>query len=236
VDKGFCKEHTVVRPLVAPPKQTTIHTPSRYIVGPWYDWSFFLIPPILALGLGILISGTAFTDKEFDLQNQKVTWSSLLIGMFIHAHLVAVFFRSHGNSAIFRQYRLRFLGVPVALYAAMLASPWILVSVSVLATFWDVYHSGLQTFGFARIYDRKQSNDPTRGRRLDWWLSHFLYAGPILAGATMLDHFEDFKEFEDVGSVFFTSIPAFMESHQRYLTWAVLASGTAFLLNFCKVG
>jgi hypothetical protein len=49
--------------------------------------------------------------------------------------------------------------------------------VSVLATFWDVYHSALQTFGFARIYDRKAGNDPMVGRRLDWHLNQLLYAG-----------------------------------------------------------
>ena len=50
----------------------------------------------------------------------------------------------------------------------MITSSWVMVSVSVLATFWDVYHSALQTFGFARIYDRKLGNDPTVGRRLDF--------------------------------------------------------------------
>ena len=114
----------------------------------------------------------------------------------------------------------------------MMSSTWVLVSISVLATFWDVYHSGLQTFGFSRIYDAKRGNDPAAGRRLDWWLNHLLYAGPILAGATMMDHFEDFEEFEEVGSIFFTSVPALMEGHQRYFTWAVLGLGTIFLAYY----
>jgi hypothetical protein len=90
----------------------------------------------------------------------------------------------------------------------------------------------LQTFGFARIYDRKVGNDATVGRRLDWVLNTLLYAGPIVAGATMLDHFEDFEEFDEVGATFFTSIPAFMETQQRYFTWSFLALGVLFLLYY----
>ena len=41
--------------------------------------------------------------------------------------------------------------------------------------------------------------DPLRGRRLDWALNQLLYAGPIVAGATMLDHFDDFNEFVFAG-------------------------------------
>ena len=140
-----------------------------------------------------------------------------------------VFFRSHGNAAIRRLHPYRFLLVPVLLYSAMVSSAWVLITVSVLATFWDVYHSALQTFGFARIYDSKAGNDPTVGRRLDWHLNQLLYAGPILAGVTMMDHIEDFDEFEDVGATFFTSIPGFMEANHGYFTWAVLIGGGAFL-------
>ncbi len=207
-------------------------TQSPYIVAPAFDWLFFLLPPVLALGLGIAISGTDFADREFVLWGQDFTTAGLAIGIFTHAHLVIVFFRSHANPQIARLYPVRFLVVPVLLYAAMVFSSWALVFVSVLATFWDVYHSGLQTFGFARIYDRKAGNDPQVGRRLDWWLNHLLYAGPILAGATMMDHFEDFENFEGVGSVFFTAIPAFMEGNQRYFTWAVVGAGTAFLAYY----
>lgn len=60
-------------------------------------------------------------------------------------------------------------------------------------------------------------------------MNHLLYAGPIVAGATMIDHFEDFEEFEAVGSAFFIQIPALMEDNQRYYSWAIIAAGTLFL-------
>ena len=67
---------------------------------------------------------------------------------------------------------------------------------------------------------------------LDWHLNHLLYAGPILAGATMMDHIEDFDEYEEVGAAFFTSIPGFMVANQGFVTWAVLISGGAFLAYY----
>ena len=206
--------------------------PSQYIVSPTYDCVFFLLPPTVALCLGVLISGSGFANQDFVFYDQDVTWSGLLIGIFIHAHLVAVFFRSHGNAAIRQLHPYRFLLVPVLLYVAMVSSLWVMISVSVLATFWDVYHSALQTFGFGRIYDRKTGNDPTVGRRLDWHLNHLLYAGPILAGATMMDHIRDFGEYDRVGATLFTSIPGFMEANQGYVSWVVLIAGGAFLVYY----
>lgn len=207
-------------------------TKSRYIVKPWYDWVFFLLPPILALWVGIGISGTPFADQPFKWWGYDVTWSGLLIGVFIHAHLVLVFIRSHGNRQIFALHKLRFVAVPILLYLAMVSSSYVLYAASVLATFWDVYHSGMQTFGFGRIYDAKAGNNPNEGRKLDWALNQLLYAGPILAGVTMMDHFEDFNEFADVGLLMFTEIPVWMEGNQAYVTWAILGGGTGFLAYY----
>ncbi|AUX40919.1 hypothetical protein SOCE26_023210 [Sorangium cellulosum] len=205
---------------------------SAYIVSPWYDWAFFLLPPLLALAAGALIAGTPFSDERFRLHGQKVTWAGLFIGTIIHGHLAAVLLRSHGNAAVFRRHRLRFLAAPVALFAAMMLSMWAVVCVTVLVVFWDVYHSALQTFGLGRIYDTRAGNAPALGRRLDLWLNLVLYIGPILAGATMLLHFQSFDAFEDVRAAFFTAVPALMETYHRYISWAVIAAGTSFLVYY----
>lgn len=205
---------------------------SRYIAGPTFDWLIFIGSPLLALALGVTVSGSALSNRPFEWNGQTFTWAGLLLGIVIHGHLGAVFFRSHGNPRIFKRYPYRFLSIPVFLFAAMLASPLVLICVSVLATFWDVYHSALQTFGFARIYDAKAGNPPDAGRKLDWWLNQLLYCGPILAGATMLDHFEDFREFEAVGVHFFSRIPVVMEAEQASYAWLVVGAGTLFLLYY----
>jgi hypothetical protein len=207
---------------------------SRYIVAPVYDWIFFLLPPVLALVLGMLVSGTDFAEETFNLLGEELTWEDLAIGTLIHAHLVAVFVRSHGNKTIFSWPRhwVRFLVVPLALWIALTASTWAAVAASVVAIFWDVWHSGLQTFGLGRIYDRNAGNPPEAGRRLDFWMNQLLYAGPILAGATMLDHFGHFEEFERVGATDFVAVPGFMVRTQCWWAWAVIGVGTVYVLVY----
>jgi len=204
----------------------------RYIVGPLYDWWLFLGPPTLAVVLGFIVSETPAAHEEIDFHGYEQSISALLLGIFIHAHLFAVFFRSHGNGTIRKLYPGRFLLAPVLLFTGMMLNDVFMVSISVLATFWDVYHSGAQTFGFARLYDMKAGNDPLVGRKLDFWLNQLLYAGPIIGGATMLDHFEDFNEFKAVDLDFFEKVPAFMTAEQGYFTWSILIVGGLFLVYY----
>jgi hypothetical protein len=205
---------------------------SPYIAGRSYDWAFFLLPPIVALALGALISGTSFSTHKFRLGGHIVTGSSLGVGALTHAHLVAVFFRSHLNPGVFRLHPFRFIAAPLILFAAMMYSVEVMLVVTVLTVFWDVYHSGLQTFGLARIYDRNLGNDPRVGRRLDYWLNHLLYAGPILGGAVMLTHLEKLDSFEVIGWDRMAVIPFFMTKHQSYITEALLVVGAVFLVAY----
>ncbi len=223
------------RPNYAPDSVASAPSARRstpYIVSPWYDWVFFLAPPLAALALGWSVDVADLGRTVYRWWGQDVTTASLLLGVFIHAHLVIVFWRSHGNATVRRRFRWRVLAIPVLLLVGMNLSLWVAVTASVLATFWDVYHSGAQTFGFGRIYEAKAGNDPLRGRRLDFVLNQVLYAGPIVAGATMLDHFEDFGEFEALEAAFFTRIPAQMESSQGYFTAAILGAGALLLVYY----
>ena len=204
----------------------------KYIVGPVYDWLFFLGSPMLALALGILVSGTPWSYETRWLGGEDDTLVGFFVGTVIHAHLVAVFFRSHGNASIRQLYPVRFLVVPIVLYAAIIISPWIAVASTVVATFWDVWHSGAQTFGFARIYDRNHGTPPELGRKLDFWLHQLLYAGPILGGATLMDHFRSFKNFESVGDMFFAKVPVHVEGVAGVLTWIVVGAGAGFLVFY----
>ena len=201
---------------------------SPYIAGRLFDWAFFLLPPLVSLAIGALIAGTSFADHRFWLAGKRATGSTVLLGVLVNAHLIAVVARCHLNAGVFRRHRARFLLVPLALFAAMMLSMWAVVIVAVLVVFWDVYHSALQTFGLARIYDRNAGNDPQVGRRLDYGLNLLLYAGPIVAGATMLPHFGKLEAFEDVDATFFTRVPALLADNQRYFTWAILGGGTLY--------
>lgn len=205
---------------------------SLFIVGPVYDWVFFLAPPMLSLLLGILVAGTGLADDERWLAGQRDTAIGFFIGATIHAHLVAVFLRSHGNPDIRARFPIRFFVVPVVLWLAIVASPWVAITSTVVATWWDVWHSGAQTFGFARIYERNAGTPPELGRRLDFWLNQLLYAGPILAGATLFDHLGELDDFAALGDALFSSVPARVEAHRAWLTWTVLGLGALFLVGY----
>jgi len=205
---------------------------SPYLVSAAYDWIFFLLSPLVGLVLGVAISGTSFTDGLVVVNGQETTLAAVCIGTLIHAHLVAVFFRSHANPVIFRGHRIRFLVVPPLIWIGLVSSTWLAITATVIVTFWDVWHSGAQTFGFARIYDRNAGNPPELGRRLDYWLNQLLYAGPVLAGATLMDHVEVFGDYDQVGAAFLTSIPARADGAAGALSIAVLVVGTLFIAAY----
>lgn len=198
-----------------------------YIAGAGYDWAFFLLPPLLSIVAGALISGTPWAEQRIWVGSKRTTWAALLLGALVHAHLVAVVTRSHLNPEVFRRHRARFVLLPAALLAALLLSDAVAVVVTVLVVFWDVYHSALQTFGLGRIYDRLAGNDPLAGRRLDLGLNLLLYVGPIVAGATMLAHFEKLEHLAEIDLLFFSRVPVLLTSWRR---WLVVGVGAAALL------
>ncbi len=205
---------------------------TAYIVSPSYDGVFFIFSPLIALFLGVVGSYTALGTYKFYHHQKLESWMDIIYGVITMAHLVIVFFRSHGDPQIFRLYPRRFIWAPIILLGSMLVSSWMLVFVFIVSVWWDVYHSSLQTFGLGRMYDSRMGNDLQMGRRLDRMLNLLLYAGPILAGISLADHVVHFKKFEAVGSAFFTVIPAYANDHQRYLTYAVLGFGSLFLIYY----
>ena len=205
---------------------------SPYLVGPVYDWAFFLLPPLGSLLLGILIADTAFAERRFTLAGQETTLAKFSIGVLSHAHLVAVLFRSHGNPQIRRLHPVRFFILPVLLFLAIRSSAWIALTSTVVAVAWDIWHSGAQTFGFGRIYDRNRGNPPELGRRLDYWLNHLLYAGPILGGVTLVDHMVQLEWYKELGTTLFAAVPVCAVSWRRYLALAVLGAGTIYLAYY----
>lgn len=218
-----------------PPSQASRSSTDRtspFIVSPSYDRFFFIFQPLVALALGASLSFTPLATERFLFNNQWRSFVTVLSGTVTMAHLVIVFFRSHANERIFRRHPRRFIWAPLCLFAGMMLSSWVLVSVFVLSVWWDVYHSSLQTFGLGRLYDMRAGNDAHAGRGWDRVLNLYLYMGPILAGVSLMDHAGHFREFEKVGAAFFTHIPAYAKTHQRWMTWAVLGTGVPFLIAY----
>jgi hypothetical protein len=205
-----------------------------FIVNPYFDAVFFIFSPVWAFLVGYGVASSPTANAETKVWGHDGSVASIAMGTIIFAHLVLVFFRSHGNSTVFKRFPIRFTLAPILLFAACSSSSYILVCTSVLATWWDVYHSSLQTFGLGRIYDMRAGNKPDVGRRLDMSLNLLLYMGPILGGATLMNHVDDFNDFGmvEVRRVFFSRIPALVEPHTVALTVSVLMVGVPFLLYY----
>ena len=109
---------------------------------------------------------------------------------------------------------------------------WILAIAVVATVWWDVVHSSLQTFGLGRIYDARRGNPPALGRRLDLGLNLLLYMGPVLAGATLLDHLRPLGALEEVGALAIDQVPTHVATHQPTLAAVLLIGGGLYLLIY----
>jgi hypothetical protein len=200
-----------------------------YIVGALYDNIFFITAPLSALALGVLVSMTSLSTQKVTIMTHEGTPESIFLGAFIMAHLFIVFFRSNGNKKIYELYPMRFTVVPIVLFSAMCLSKWVAVSAAVVATWWDVYHSSLQTFGLGRIYDARVGNDANVGRRLDYFLNLLIYAGPIFAGSVLMAHTKDFNQFESVRTILLAHLGDYIDAKQLYLQVVVFGLGIPFI-------
>ena len=166
---------------------------SGYICGPVVDSIFIIGAPIVALMIACPLFSMPKSNFDISIQTNDVDLRQLFIIAFVQAHLFLVYFRSHANQNIFQLYPFRFTVVPLLVFAAGSLSSVMLGILGVVAVWWDVYHSSLQTFGFGRIYDSKRKNNATVGRSLDYWMNLFVYLGPVLAGVHFADHVDACK-------------------------------------------
>ena len=217
----------VARPLALGP----------YIVGPAFDWFFFLLSPLLAVVLGALVGVFRLDELRYVSQDgagrlQQIAIPALVSATFTHAHLAIVFFRSHLNREIFRLHRHRFVTVPIVLFLAAMASRWVLVATSVLTVWWDVYHSSLQTFGLGRIYDRRAGNDLQAARRADYFFNLVVYSGPVLAGVNLWGHLRSLQKFDALDAAALSNLADAIFTRRQELRWAVVAVALPFLIGY----
>lgn len=205
---------------------------STSVIGPLEDWFHLALAPLWALALGLGLGLTPIGTYRIHAFGGSGTPADAFVSCFILAHLFLVFFRSHGNADIRRRHPIRFLVVPPVLFVLFAAWPLARAAGAVLAIWWDVYHSSLQTFGIGRIFDRTAGNDVERGRMMDLLLNLFLYVGPVLAGALLVYHASSFYEFSVLGLVSFATVPAKIMALQARIRLILLGIGVPFLFAY----
>ncbi|MCB9915597.1 MAG: hypothetical protein H6828_10675 [Planctomycetes bacterium] len=113
-----------------------------FIAAPLYGTVFFIASPLLAVGLVALLAAwpAAHTRHAFlGLEQYPVP---LFITVWTHAHLVAVFFRSHGDLRIFAWHRVAFTVVLLALFGFFMLFDTAIIAGLVVSEFWATYHIG----------------------------------------------------------------------------------------------
>jgi hypothetical protein len=215
-----------------------------YIVGPAYDWFFFILSPLLAVAIGYAAwkSGAAqlfmvYRGPEGGLQ--RLFLMMTLSQILTNGHLAVVFLRSHANPKIFRLHPLRFTLVPLLLLAGAVMSQWVFVLTGFVAFWWDVYHSSLQTFGLGRIYDQRIGNDPVVGRRADYLMNLVIYSGPIFAGVNLAWHMESFERFRAVDATALIQFAQLLFARRQPLQRVTVAVGVisiaAYLIYYARL-
>lgn len=182
--------------------------------------------PLLAFALIVLLGRIAAALPP--AASEAMTGGTVaLMAVVTYAHLIAVAPRAYLNREVFAAHRLRLTLVPVALVAAMIVSPAALVCGLVVAFFWDVHHSAMQTFGLGRIYDMKAGNDPRALRRVDLWLNAALYIGPLAAGASMIVHLRTLDNLDALGWHALARVPVLAEAAAAPIRAAAVAAWLA---------
>jgi hypothetical protein len=212
---------------------------NHYIVSAIYDGVFFIYSPLIALVLGtFLFYPTIAPSVNFPLElpSLNANFSKPLVEtaskVFIQAHLVLVFLRSHLNPKINQLHPIRFFLVPGLLLITCLSSQVAMICAVVLAVWWDVYHSALQTFGLGRIYDSRHGNDADLGRQADRVLNIAIYFGPILAGTNLWAHLQHFKKFERVDMESLAKFGNLVFAQQPDLQITVFAIGIPVVVGY----
>lgn len=196
--------------------------PAHAILGPRRDALFFWGAPLIAF---LFIQAWL---RAWDTFAPPGAAGPMVIGLFgaisvlTWAHLIAVVPRAYLNREVFHAYRTRLTVVPVALIALLLLSPIALVFASVLAVLWDVHHSAMQNFGFARIYDMKAGNPPQLLRATDLRLNWALYVGPIATGAALATHIDHFLKFDGTICQALTTLPGVLATEHGGIRLAAI--------------
>lgn len=215
-------------------------TSSGFIIGPFADTFLIIGAPLISVVIAFALYSLPASYFDVWIRSQKFDLRQIFILAFVNAHTFVMYFRSHGNLNIFRSYPFQFTVLPLTLFLLAGLSTTALGIMTLIVVWWDVYHAGMQTFGFGRIYDAKMKNDATVGRTLDWWINLLMVAGPVLSGTnfiTHLDNVRDILQFMTVeGStardLLLHRIPDFLQTNQTYIATCMLVGGTGFLIYY----
>ena len=155
---------------------TAAARPSLWIERPWTDLLLFVGTPVLLLPL-------VLSARTPDVRD-----AILYMGAFgALGHHLPGMMRAYGDRALFRRFRVRFIVAPISLVAVCaLFTVADLGGVLLITFFWTTWHTLMQLFGFARIYDARVGGFDAWSARLDHALCVAWIGAPLLLSPSRL--------------------------------------------------
>lgn len=207
-----------------------------YLVGFWYDQIWLIWTPVWVMCLCGVVSFLDLANLQFSHHNGTETTTRYVFPTLALAismgHVFAVYFRSYLNPKIFRLHRIRFVVIPILLIAVLLSQSWLVIPFAVFITWFDNWHSAMQTFGLGRLYDQKVGNSAWTGRSLDIGLAIVTFLGPLLGGVTLIDALHNFENFDELGWNTLAQVPGFVAYHQPWLSATLLVVGALYIAYY----
>ncbi|HUR28900.1 MAG TPA: tetratricopeptide repeat protein, partial [Planctomycetota bacterium] len=141
-----------------------------WIRGPWTDLLFFVGVPLLLLPLILAAPGRPSVQELI-----------LVLGAFgALGHHLPGMLRAYGDRELFRRFRVRLILAPLFLTLACVGFSVSGLTGIVLITFvWTTWHTSMQIYGFARIYDAKLGASSRWTTRLDLALCAAWIVAPL---------------------------------------------------------
>jgi Flp pilus assembly protein TadD len=151
-----------------------------WIRGPWTDLLFFVGVPLLLVPLILAAPGRPSVQELI-----------LVLGAFgALGHHLPGMMRAYGDRELFRRFRTRLILAPLFLTLVCVGFSVRGLTGIVLITFlWTTWHTSMQIYGFARIYDSKLGASSPWTTRLDlalcaaWILAPLCYSDARVAYA-----------------------------------------------------
>ena len=201
---------------------------SSYIVSPMYDWIAFIGAPLIGLLLAMIISLPFVPNPQINVGFIHHTfWGFIVLIIMTQCHLLITVIRAYGNQLIFKKFKRRLIVGPTLIFSLIYTHSWVFYSMIIIATWWDVYHSACQTYGFTRLYDIKIGNTSLSLRLQDRILNCLIYIGPIIGGISLMPHFNN-----DIGyyqMLFLSDIPLYANQYSKALLISVLIFSSFFI-------
>lgn len=184
----------------------------KYIINEFYDKIIIIGGPILSLILLLIFN-------SFDTLNNS-DYSYLFYISLTQGHLMVSSLRAFGNKKVRENNNLiKFIIYPILIFILIYMSSDLFILFYIIMIYWDIYHSSLQTFGFAKIYDKIEGQDHNLMKYWDKILSLFLYAFPAIIGSSIYYYLDNFKKISETS--FANDVPSIKNFFQFRLNQEV---------------